>query len=229
MPQANKQFRHSAKSKLIGLGVFALSLFILWKAVPHPAFERTIWTAQGQTPVPGTFSYAMFPRQTHLKLYDQPNGLAASSLDHPTICTERERASGGFLPVRTTQGVLYANLSDLTFTPTNESGTPVESLVFRSTDETQRIALSQRLASAGVQSFVLRTDDRKHPRERVYVWDVASGVPTPREIRQSDMATALNFYLFTAGIVVVSLVLGMMASNIFNRRARRTNRTIASW
>jgi len=216
----NKQRRHTAASTLIGLGVFALSLTILWRALPRPQFEPLLWTAESGAPVPDTFSYAMFPKGTHMTLFDQPDGVPDSTLHHATICTERQRRAGGFLPVHTTSGIRYAKFSELTFAAMSESFSPFESLVFRSADENQRITLSQRLASSGTQNFVLRLGDGKHPRERVYVWDVSNSVPTPREIRQSDFMTAINVGLFAASGIALSIVPGVLASNVYNRRAR---------
>lgn len=216
----NKQQRHTAASSFIGLGAFAVSLAILWRTVPRPQFERPLWTAESGAPVPDTFSYAVFPRGTHIKLFDQPDGIPDSAMHHAAICTERQRMAGGFLPVHTTSGPRYAKFSDLTFAAISESSAPLQSLDFRSTEENRRIKLSQRLASSGTQNFVLHLNDGKHARETVYAWDVTNSVPTPREIRQSDLTTAINVGLFAASVIAFSCVLGVLVSNFYNRRAR---------
>lgn len=219
MATLSRRAKHRAISVFVGLIGFSVSMAILWLAVPRPEFEPIVWDAKQGSPVPLTFAYAIFPHGTHVKLLDHPGGSPTSASSGPEICREAERESGEYLPVQTPEGRLFARMSDLTFAAGGDSGASFLSTQFRSTTPDQRIALTGQNAGSGVQHFVLRISDLKHARSMMYVWDVVNGAPSAREVRRSDIGTAINSVSFAAAIAVVSIVIGALASNMFNRRA----------
>lgn len=218
-----KQAQHAATSISVGLIAFATSMAALWLTIPGPEFEPIVWDAKAGDPVPRTFAYAMFPRGTHIKLFDHPDGSPISDSDSPTICTEGERESGEYLPVETPEGRRFARVSDLTFAAVGDPGAPLLSTRYRSTTQNQRLVLTGRRADSGGRQFVLRISDLKHARSMVYVWDVVNGAPAAREIRRSDFGTGMKRLLFSVPLAAVSIVVGAFASNMFNRRARRAH------
>lgn len=82
------------------------------------------------------------------------------------------------------------------------------------------MVLTGRHADSGAQHFVLRISDLKHARSMIYVWDVVNGTPTARVIRRSDFGTAIKGVIFATALAMVSIVIGALASNLYNRRAR---------
>lgn len=220
MATLSMRMKHKATSVFVGLIAFAVSMAILWLTVPRPEFEPIVWDAKDGSPVPPTFAYAMFPRGTHVKLLDHPGGSPTTASSDPEICTEGERESGQYLPVQTPEGRLFARTSDLTFAAGGDSGASFLSTQFRSTTQDQRIVLTGQNAGSGVQHFVLRISDLKHARSMMYAWDVVNGAPSAREVRRSDIGTAINSVFFVAAIAVVSIVIGALASSMFDRRTR---------
>ncbi|MBX3390923.1 MAG: hypothetical protein KF691_15850 [Phycisphaeraceae bacterium] len=214
------QAKHKATSALVGFIAFVTSMTVLWLAVPRPAFERVVWDAKDGSPVPDGFCFVMFPSTSHVDLFDAPNGKGVAVLDRAIICTQQELLDKNPIPVQTAGGARYLRPDDVTAAIPMESMAMVGALESRFTTQDRALKLSRLPIGGPTERFALRDSDLKHARSMVYMWDVVNGAPTAREIRRSDIGTAINRVFFTAVLAVVSILIGALASNLYNRRAR---------